>query len=712
MDLQKCTQCCAVLPFSKISKHIQLQHSGSKNSELTSQADDTFSNEDFGAEEVDFELNDDDEDVKDFLENTKNSSDFDMTGVSEGEEELHINPKTEFKEDIVAGDEAGDSCPMCCLSVPLRAMTKHLAEIHFVRVLSWANWNDSSVPDDPFGMPDFLVDERKEKPEVKCHHCQKRYPDSERLRRHVERRHGESCRVCRVQRLVRQNRFSSKMKLGGSSRSFREDSISLNSSINRADNCNIVYNYEELYPEEKVRECEECEADFSWPEADHSCSLVRREVRLVAGRQVSGRSISGERELGEEREFQYAGSQLAQSLVMKKSLETIQKKELEARKEIQILLAEIVEDVIEGKTDAGKDLTSRDPIKLEDLELQLSGQILCYRHLLRHPDLPDLVLKAGKLPQFFSLNERRKLNGFMLEEYKDSVESSRKIEFSKNKKDTKQRNNPEQDNNTVKTFDYSRYTISNIQLNKKLKTDTAKPFLHRLAHTKSRGVFSDLKRQQQRRITENSVLKPQKVSRVKLPTNTSLERPRLPTRISEVTAGAKLLPPAPTVTIQKVSPRLPSSLERLQSLGLSVSVRGTNVPESSPPATSVSTRSRTTIVKKIVRRPSVSLTAGEQFKTQKKIQAAQPQVKPNPDDPTLTIKKVFPPPPPPEFPSNRKMQMLLKFQILAYRMLKRREKLPDVVLKVSSNTDIKMLKLSKTEQRDLKYYLNVEYNAL
>ena len=704
MDLQKCTQCSAVLPFPKLSKHIQLQHSGSKNSEHTSQADDTFSNEDFGAEEMEFELDDDDEDVKDFLKNTKDSSDFDMTGVSKGEDEVHVDTKTEFKEDIAAGDDARDSCPMCRVSVPVKALTKHLAEIHFVRVLSWGNWNNSSVLDDPFGMPDFLVDERKEKPRLKCHHCQKRYSDSERLRRHVERRHGESCRVCRVQRLVRQNRFSSKMKLGGSSRTFRGDSISLNSSIDRGDNCNIVYKYEELYPEQKVKECEECETDFSWPEADHSCSLVRREVRLVAGREVSGRTITGERELGEEREFQYAGSKLAQSLVMKRSLEIIQKREQEAREEIQILLAEIIEDVIEGKT--GEDLASHDPIKLEDLGLQLSGQILCYRHLLRHQDLPDLVLKSGKLPQFFSLNERRKLNGFMLEEYKDSVESSRKIEFSK--KDTKQRNESEQYNNTVKTFDYSRYTISSIELNKKLKTDTTKPTLYRLAHTKSPGVFSDLKRQQQRIINENSALRPQKVSRVKLPTNTSLERPRLPTRISEATVGAKLLPPAPAVTIQKVGPRLPSALERLQSLGLSVSIRGMNVPEKSSPVTSLPTKPRTTIVKKIVRRPSVSFPAGEQDKTQKKIQPTQLQVKPSPDNPTLIVKKVLPPPPP-GFPSNRKM--LLKFQILAYRMLKRREKLPDVVLKVSTNTDIKM-KLSKTEQRDLKYFLNTEYKAL
>merc|ERR1712150_161770 len=299
-------------------------------------------------------------------------------------------------------------------------------------------------------------------------------------------------------------------------------------------------------------------------------------------------------------------------------------------------------------------------------------------------------------------NERRKLNGFMLEEYKENVEISRKIQFSEARRDTNQRHNAVTVVDKVESFDYSRYAIQSIRQNKKLKTALTRG-LPSGDNTKSPGLLRDLKNQQQR-----SLLKPVKVSRI------ALQSPRLPTKISEV-AGRR--------NVSAVSPRLPAPLERLQRLGLSVSVGGQEKP---PPVTANESPSpRTTIVKRVFRSPvgtevkAVSFSASDQInvgtrKILKKVQTnldkrinirKQPtplQAKPSPELANVSNKKIVPPPQ--GFHSQHKL--LLKSQVLAYRMFKRREKLPDVVLKVSTSTNIKQIKLSKTEQRDLKNYFS------
>ena len=236
--------------------------------------------------------------------------------------------------------------------------------------------------------------------------------------------------------------------------------------------------------------------------------------------------------------------------------------------------------------------------------------------------------------------------------------------------------------------------------------------------SKSPGLLSNLTKQQQRTVkllNGNSVLKPQ-ISRPSVGFTT----PTITTG-SSVSSVPTIFPPGltvsrvssePVVTPPPPTPLAP--LDRLLSLGLSVSVKG---PARGPPPPP-----RSTIVKELVRRPPgpLSVPASKEInvetrKIQKKIptnavkqislrkQQIKSQVKlsPKPTNNKIPTEMFLP-----------HQKSLLKLQILAYRFIQRGRSLPEVVSKAATTANFKEIKLSKLEQRYLKNFLSAEYKGL
>merc|ERR1719186_2422588 len=195
--------------------------------------------------------------------------------------------------EIVAKDEAvsdvGDQCEMCDERMPTNKMVAHLLEAHDIKVIDDKLDESSEVEnygtvggEDPFDMPDFLRE--KPKPKIKCHHCQKKFSTREKLDVHVNKRHEKKCQVCVTYKLVQENRYIGIMKqLNKTAKGLKEDALPPSDNNVTGQVEDIVYNYEDLYPEKDFEECEECEDDFYWRIKDHACDLTMANVRILCG---------------------------------------------------------------------------------------------------------------------------------------------------------------------------------------------------------------------------------------------------------------------------------------------------------------------------------------------------------------------------------------------------------------------------------------------
>ena len=163
MDNQRCTQCPAVLPISKFSKHVETKHGDIKN---------TGEELDLEEEEMDYDL--DEDDVKAFHDKIGDSPS--STPVDSGTNQMD--------KEGVDGNQQRALCPMCSSLVGVHVLTRHLATEHYIRVVSAPDWAD--ICEDPFAVPDFLASKKKEK----CHHCQTEFHSRKELNNHIEESQG------------------------------------------------------------------------------------------------------------------------------------------------------------------------------------------------------------------------------------------------------------------------------------------------------------------------------------------------------------------------------------------------------------------------------------------------------------------------------------------------------------------------------------------
>ena len=718
MDNRRCTQCPAVLPISKFSKHVELKHGDIGNkSEKWKIAEDL----DFEEDEMDYDL--DDDDVKAFQDNIGDSpSNNDDEGVK--------------------GDHRRALCPMCSESIGILVLTRHLATEHHIRVVvSPPDWADLS--EDPFDIPDFLESKKKEK----CHHCQSEFNSTKELNNHIEESHDKGCKICRVQKLVRDKRLFCKMKPSNSNIATNYSPV-YRGTIISGEKQEVRSDYSDFYPAVPVESCEECESEFWWPGPGHSCPLTATNTRILAGKRLGGRMIRGEMvtsgKFSLEGQELYVPSQLAQSLVEKHAGRVKCQEREKMTAEMEILLDDIIDNLVEGAGGSAQEMETRDQLTREDLQLQLSGQILCYRLLQRQEPVPDVTFRAALHPQLFSgsLNQKRKLNSFMLEEYKDHIDELRREDFLKKSEEKKQlKKEALREMNRMKSYDYSRYNIPNIQASKKIKIQL-KPSVGPVTdlNTSSQRLPNNFPNHpQNQRIIKlsngNSVLKSSiSVTPTRILQQRSRLSPKLGPMMKKISGGVQFsnklpeqkprkLPPGPAIEpLQRpATPKLLTNLERLQSLGLSVSVSGRAPevkPSQTPPIEVQKTLPvpRTMIVKKIVRRPSLvgkpedkkifSPNVEQKSRIQHKSKIpSQSQTKL-----AANVNKVNKKMSPGGILSNQKL--LLKSQILAYRMMKRKENLPNIVLLAATKINFKELELSKNDKKSLQQYFTAEYSSL
>ena len=162
-------------------------------------------------------------------------------------------------DDSIAEDDLvlADTCEMCDARVGARNIVNHLAEEHFVRVIIDPNRSlnstldssfNSTTAEDPFDIPDFL---KTKKPvfDFKCHHCQKGFETVDKLDRHTNKKHEKRCRICRVQKLVQENRYRTILKQLRNAKFVDKDDIPSH-NISSGEVKPRVFTYEELYPEQ------------------------------------------------------------------------------------------------------------------------------------------------------------------------------------------------------------------------------------------------------------------------------------------------------------------------------------------------------------------------------------------------------------------------------------------------------------------------------
>ena len=163
-------------------------------------------------------------------------------------------------DDSIAEDDLvlADICEMCDARVGARNIVNHLAEEHFVRVIIDPNRSlnstldssfNSTTAEDPFDIPDFL---KTKKPvfDFKCHHCQKGFETVDKLDRHTNKKHEKRCRICRVQKLVQENRYRTILKQLRNAKFVDKDDIPSHNNISSGEVKPRVFTYEELYPEQ------------------------------------------------------------------------------------------------------------------------------------------------------------------------------------------------------------------------------------------------------------------------------------------------------------------------------------------------------------------------------------------------------------------------------------------------------------------------------
>merc|ERR1719466_327480 len=353
--------------------------------------------------------------------------------------------------EIVAKDEAvsdvGDQCEMCDERMPTNKMVAHLLEAHDIKVIDDKLDESSEVEntgtvggEDPFDMPDFLRE--KPKPKIKCHHCQKKFSTREKLDFHVNKKHEKKCQVCVTYKLVQENRYIGIMKqLNKTAKGLKEDALPLSDNNITGQVEDIVFNYEDLYPEEEFEECEECEDDFYWRNKDHTCDLTMANVRILSGTQFNwGDPVEedDENENGEET-FEYITNRLGKSFVDKASKDASTD-----------YVRDIVDDLVNialGNKQLHSNLHSGPPVSRyiqqkhlqEDQNLQLKSQILAYRYLKREEKLPNIVERAASHENFRNgpRNEIRKLNDYFCKEYKEDLEKEEKEKYEKKAQEKK-----------------------------------------------------------------------------------------------------------------------------------------------------------------------------------------------------------------------------------------------------------------------------------
>ena len=725
MDNQRCTQCPAVLPISKFSKHVETKHGDLKDTGDSWKSGEEL---DIGENDMDYDL--DDEDVKAFHDK-----------IGDSPSSIVDMDTNQMDKEGVDRDQQRALCPMCSSLVGVHVLTRHLATEHYIRVVSAPDWAD--ICEDPFAVPDFLASKKKEK----CHHCQTEFHSRKELNNHIEESHDNNCRVCRVQKLVQDRRSVCKIKPTSTN---TERNTPYQGSIISGEVEEVMSHYSDFYPPVPVESCEECESEFCWAGPQHSCSLTAAGVRIVAGQRLQGRMITGETRETPEKQLRYLPSHLAQSLVEEKAQTVEWEERREISAEIEILLEDLIDNLVEGWAGLAQSIEEReDQLSRADYQCQLSGQIMCYRYLQRRETIPDVALRAAHHPQLVtgSLNDRRKLNSFMFEEYKEDIEELRKDEFLKRSEKKKQlKKEALREMNRIKTYDYSRYyNIPNIQASKKPKIQ--------VKH--SVGPAIDLNRTNPGNVVKlvngNSVLKT-----VVTPTRISQQSSRPPAKMGRMiklsSEGVesiaqqpeqrpRKMPPGPPIEPLQThsTPKPMTTLERLQSRGISVSVTGTtpverplqNSPSEFQKAPPIP---RTMIVKKIVKAPSMIAkkivrapsmivkkivkaptvlpgdrkiqipNVGQKSRIQHKTQS-KPHTKP-----AASINKVNQKMSPGGILSNQKL--LLKSQILAYRMMRRKENIPKIVMLAATKINFKELELSKNDKRSLQHYFSAEYSSL
>jgi len=390
------------------------------------------------------------------------------------------------EEEIV---DFGERCEMCDERIAAHQMVAHLSDVHDIRVIdekleeSASNADTSAnesvkESEDPFAIPDFLK-EKPKRPKFKCHHCQKKFSTREKVDLHVKKRHEGKwrCQVCVTYKLVQENRFIGIMKqLNKAAKGVKDDAIPVNDNIQSGQVDEIIYNYEDLYPEEEYEECEECEDDFYWRNKDHSCDLSLANVRMVRGEKFNWGDPGDADDEDEEKDdwegedIEYITSRLGNSFVDKASRAA-------SSAYIEEVVNDIVNNALDGKrfnpsSSSGPPMSQYllQKLKKEDQTLQLKSQILAYRYLKRKETLPNIVERAVSYENFreCSVDEIRKLSDYFYKEYKEDIEKEEKENYKKRDEEKKRlQEETLREMTTAKLYDYSKYFIPTIKPPKK-----------------------------------------------------------------------------------------------------------------------------------------------------------------------------------------------------------------------------------------------------
>ena len=712
--------------------------------------------------------------------------------------------------DLDVEENLGDVCEMCSVNVGSRNIVNHLAEEHFIRVImdprrshnssmdSTMNSSlNSSIKEDPFEMPDFLQTDKKVLYDFRCHHCQKRFSTNEKLDKHLAKKHEKRCRVCKIQRLVLENRYLTIMKQLATSKALNKEDIPANTNIVSGEFFNRVFSYEELYPMLSMT-CEECEDDFFWPDEEHSCANVTQGIRMLSGIKCKGRPIIDHkvREDNVTVEFDYITSNLAQSQVKKLALDLV----LDVVNES---IDALIDNVVEGKSVA-KVVENEEMTNLQKAVLELTEKFEA-----RNEEVPIVLTKAFNSTDFLcSSNEVRKLLGYFVIEYKETIEEEMKEMFKRRTAERKQlQEDARKEMNQRKVFDYSKYQVPNLK--------KPKPFLplqrisgpqmsneegnnsfnlptggNVLEATGSKTFLNNIRKQQNRTIkvynNKKTLFKPKPqppppiiIPRQSTASQSSMNRsfpvigsnnialtgmnlvpvsapngnisrivpgPPAPTSGIKIEPGTLSRPQGPSVAkvpipqVRKLETKPPSAaLQKLQSLGLSVKVKEKTpdppvatppVPSSLPPSISTSKVSKSLIPgttshpTQPVKRLNSSLPPRNinipNPKTYSRSPASGPRASVQPrtalpknhiylkqtsKGPTKVAAK-----PVTKVEFDEKQKLMLKSQILAYRMMRRREHLQNVVIQAATNKNFRSLNLPKNDLNVLSSLFKKEYS--
>eukprot|EP00092_Neocalanus_flemingeri_P024823 GFUD01026917.1.p1 GENE.GFUD01026917.1~~GFUD01026917.1.p1 ORF type:complete len:1084 (-),score=315.06 GFUD01026917.1:45-3296(-) len=555
-----------------------------------------------------------------------------------------VVPQKETK-DVVEEPGFGDQCEMCDEKMPTNKIASHLLEVHDIKVIDdnleeSSEIDDSGNPtvgvEDPFDIPDFLIEKPKPKPKFKCHHCQKKFSTREKVDIHVNKRHDKRCQVCVTYKLVQENRYIGIMKqLNKTAKGLKDDTLPASDNNITGQVEDIVYNYEDLYPEEEYEECEECEDDFYWRNKEHACDLTMANVRILSGKKFNcgDPDEEGDENVNGEEIFEYITNRLAKSFVDRASKDA-------TTSYVRNIVDDIVEVALNNKqfnpsSHSGPPVSQyiRQKEIKEDQNLQLKSQILAYKYLKRKEKLPNIVERAASYENFRDSprDDIRKLNDYFYKEYKEDIEKEEKEKYEKKVEEKKKAQEEVlREMNTNKLYDYSKYFIPTMKPPKKPrkiqpKKEQKTPLLDSMMNNSmdnsgfklpsgtalqmnDRNYLNNLKKQQEKTVKKlqsqgndrnskqyQDTMRELEVENKRLQSFNQAPNFRNPFRPNQVKQEptiklepgslGKAAPSAfgnmPGISIKRVEPPQPPKLEikkespalqRLQSLGLSISV--------------------------------------------------------------------------------------------------------------------------------------------